>query len=1026
VAEGVARRLAAGSWLDRAVIEAVLAAVREAVTVMDVEGRFVYANDAAARMCNLDSAAEMLALPPAEVLARFQLLRPDGSPLDPAELPSRRVLAGEESAELTVAFRPAGGGAEHAARVRAFGIRDAGGALRHVVSLFTRVTEERRRERREAFVAEAGGAIGATLDYFATLRSVAELAVPRLADWCAIDLLAIDGSLERVAAAHVDPAKVELLGELQRRWPWTAGDDSGAGRAIRSREPVASGLDLGMLAGAEGDPEHVATLYEVGAAELLSVPIDARGRVLGALTLGSAAGDRLFRGDERVLAVDLAARAGIAIDNARLFGEVQAAHEEAEVAAETLRKLERIGQAALAHLFLEDLVPALLEQVAESLSADTAAILLLDERTQELKLRATVGFHGETREAVPIPLGQGLAGRVAVEREASVIDDLDEIRLFSPHLRRRGIKSLVIIPLTVEDRVIGIAHAGSEERGHFTPGDLRLLELIADRLALAISRSTLLDAERRAHERLAFLAEASAILSSSHGYEEALVAVADLAVARVADFCAIDLRTDDGLRRVAIAHADPELLLRARDDARRHQARLDDPRGPGKVARSGVPELDADPPAGLGLTSAATVPLVVRGRTLGAITLGRSGDGEPLDEHDHELAQDLARRAAVAVDNAQLYRQAEERSQAARVLASVGDGVVLVDSLGIVRYWNRAAEMITGVRRANVMGRRASEAIPGWSTIAERVRVAPDPLSVPRAQSLPLGIGERELWLSVSGVAVIDGTVYVFRDLSEERALEQLRSEFVSTVSHELRTPLAAIYGAAITLRRTDLALDEEQRETLLDVVAKESDRLARTVNAILWASRLDSGALTAVIERCEPLGLAGDVVAAQRAHLPPEIRLELHAEQPLPEVDADPDKVRQVLANLVDNAVKYSPDGGVVRVTLAPVEGRRVRFSVADEGLGIPPSEQRRIFEKFYRLDPNMIRGIGGTGLGLYICRELVRRMHGRIWVDSELGRGSTFSFELPVAVGDAVKPGAGDRPDESGRSPTEPRADA
>ena len=117
-----------------------------------------------------------------------------------------------------------------------------------------------------------------------------------------------------------------------------------------------------------------------------------------------------------------------------------------------------------------------------------------------------------------------------------------------------------------------------------------------------------------------------------------------------------------------------------------------------------------------------------------------------------------------------------------------------------------------------------------------------------------------------------------------------------------------------------------------------------------------------------------------------------------LPPVAADPDKLRQVLTNLVDNAVKYSPDGGSVRISLAR-SGNRFRIHVADQGLGVPPGEQERIFEKFFRLDPNLTRGVGGTGLGLYICRELVHRMHGRIWLASDGRRGTTFTVELPVA---------------------------
>jgi signal transduction histidine kinase len=244
-----------------------------------------------------------------------------------------------------------------------------------------------------------------------------------------------------------------------------------------------------------------------------------------------------------------------------------------------------------------------------------------------------------------------------------------------------------------------------------------------------------------------------------------------------------------------------------------------------------------------------------------------------------------------------------------------------------------------------------------------------------------------------------EGTVYAFRDLTEERLLEQMRSDFVATVSHELRTPLAAIYGAALTVRRTELELDEATRDHLLDVIADESDRLASIVEDLLLASHLDSGRLKLTVEACDPRPLALAVLEAADTHLPANVTLVLDAAAELPPVRVDPQQLRQVLGNLVDNAVKYSPEGGEVRVRVEGA-GASVRFSVSDSGLGIPAGEQRRIFEKFYRLDPNMTRGIGGTGLGLYISRELVRRFDGRIWVESREGEGSTFHVELPAAA--------------------------
>jgi signal transduction histidine kinase len=278
------------------------------------------------------------------------------------------------------------------------------------------------------------------------------------------------------------------------------------------------------------------------------------------------------------------------------------------------------------------------------------------------------------------------------------------------------------------------------------------------------------------------------------------------------------------------------------------------------------------------------------------------------------------------------------------------------------------------------------------------VAAAPGPGSV-EAKVVPIEVDGRELWLSISGVRFSDGIVYAFRSLTEERALDELKGEFIATVSHELRTPLAAIYGAALTLQREDLQLDESQSANLLGVIATESDRLARTVNDILWASRLDADRMQLDVGTHDPRDLARTVVEAAKVHLPPGLELSFSSEPDLPPILGDPDKVRQVLTNFVDNAVKYSPDGGVVKLEIARRD-HAVRFTVVDHGLGIPPSEQRRIFDKFYRVDPNLTRGVGGTGLGLYISRELVRRMNGTIWVESREGEGSSFSFELPVAT--------------------------
>jgi PAS domain S-box-containing protein len=498
-------------------------------------------------------------------------------------------------------------------------------------------------------------------------------------------------------------------------------------------------------------------------------------------------------------------------------------------------------------------------------------------------------------------------------------------------------------------------------------------------------------------EQRAFLIAAGDELSRTLDYRESLANVAALAATELADWCSVHMVEADGsIAEVALAHRDPAKLTFARELQERYRHDPEAATGVPAVIRCAEPELVPEIPdellraaatdelhydliAQLGLSSYLCVPLRGRDGVLGAITFAASAGGRRFGADDLKLAEELARRATMAIENARLYRETEERAQAARVLAAIGDGVLLVDRAGRVRLWNSAAERITGLGEQLVHGRPLEEVVPGW-----------------RTGTVPLEIEGRELWLSVSSVATEDGTVYAFRDLTNERALEMMRQDLVATVSHELRTPLAAIYGAALTLRRDDIELEDQLESKLLEVIAEESGRLSEIVNDLLLASQLDTGKLQANVEACDPREIAAVELEAARTHVPESIELRLAAPEVLPAVSADPGQLRQVLSNLIDNAIKYSPSGGAVIIALEPRD-RFVRFSVTDDGLGIPRDEQSRIFEKFYRLDPDMKEGIGGTGLGLYICRELVRRVDGRIWVESDGSSGSTFVVEIP-----------------------------
>ena len=836
---------------------------------------------------------------------------------------------------------------------------------------------QRRLAEDQRFVAEASELLASSLDYETTLSNLATLAVPRFADWCAIDMVGEDGSIQRLTVAHVDPEKVRWAHELAQQYPPDPNAPYGVPNVIRTREPeLLEDIPDELLREATADtPELYAILEELGLKSSLCVPLIARDRALGAITFVSAESGRRYEDADLATAQDLARRAAISVDNARLFREAESSRRETQ---ESLAVVDAVFAAAPIGLAFMD-TSFRYVRVNEALAAMNG--VPSDEHV------------GRTLRDV---LGEDLASEIeplhrqVLETGEPILDlHIERALPARPRETRNWLVSYYPVR-DLDDRKIGVG------------------VVITD----VSEREQALAAAERAGAHLAVLAEASQTLASTLDYESTLASIASLLVPRFADWYAVDILDDDGrFRRLAVVHSDPAKAEWAAKSRDLYPPDLEEDEGTGRAARTGEAvlyrtisdELLATSTKDsahyeilheLGMESAMVVPLTAAGRTFGGLMLVSSNPARLYDEDDLEFAKHLGRRAAVAVDNARLYRAAEERARAAIVVEHVADGVLLVDQGEVIRLWNPAAEEITGLAAADTVGRSTAEVFAPWETIADLAT-----RNEVRPQTQPVEINGRELWLSITGVGFESGTVFAFRDLTSERAVEKLKSDFVSTVSHELRTPLAAIYGAALTLRREDVPLGEPQRTGLLEVIASESDRLARIVNDILWASRLESGTMQTTIQKCDGVEIARSVVDTARHYIPPNIQLTIKAPRKAPQVAADPDKARQVLTNLVDNAVKYSPDGGKVTVEVA-VAGSQLRYAVHDEGLGVPPAEHRRIFEKFYRLDPNLTRGVGGTGLGLYISRELLERMGGRIWVESSGHGGSTFFAELPVAA--------------------------
>jgi two-component system, OmpR family, phosphate regulon sensor histidine kinase PhoR len=408
-----------------------------------------------------------------------------------------------------------------------------------------------------------------------------------------------------------------------------------------------------------------------------------------------------------------------------------------------------------------------------------------------------------------------------------------------------------------------------------------------------------------------------------------------------------------------------------------------------------------------GTTAAMLVPVKHEGRVVGVVQL--MTDRGEYSREQLELCEGLVAQMAAAVRNARLQKErrrleaaeaaaravAAEREQAAQVLEAVGDGIFLLDADGVVRLWNHAAALATGVDADDVLGRELSDVVREWPVLATRIPVA-EGARIPQPVTLPVEVGGRDLWLSFVAVRGADGVVYTFRDQTHERRLDQEKNDFVATISHELRTPMAAVYGAAETLLRREADLTPEQNRQLVQMIAAQASRLSQITEEVLLTNQLDRGELR--VER-EPVDVADVVrrtVEAMESQLPEPVEIDVDLPAGLGAASADPDRIQQVMMNLLDNAVKYGRSP--VRVRVESADGH-VRISVADSGPGIAADDQERIFEKFYRSDPQHTRAPGGTGLGLYISRELVRRMGGRLDVSSPPGSGATFFVELPRA---------------------------
>ncbi|MHB8412603.1 MAG: ATP-binding protein [Candidatus Acidiferrales bacterium] len=355
----------------------------------------------------------------------------------------------------------------------------------------------------------------------------------------------------------------------------------------------------------------------------------------------------------------------------------------------------------------------------------------------------------------------------------------------------------------------------------------------------------------------------------------------------------------------------------------------------------------------------------------------------------------------------------EERNRSAAILRSMAEGIAVVDARERVTFCNEAFAKIWDIGSLGIEGKPALELIR-QPDILELIRQALSgseglhgEISFGRAQPrsfsvtvapVPLFNGAVTRMKSPADAAPF-GAVVVLHEITDIRRLEQVRKDFVANVSHELRTPLTAIQGFAETLL-TGALEDRQNNRRFVEIIRNHAARLSRLTDDLLKLSRIEAGKLDMDFQPVD-LGVLIDaaVESARGAANQKQLSLTVSNLPPnLPHILADASLLREVLRNLLDNAIQYTPPGGRIEVATATREGLAI-ITIADTGIGIPQADQFRIFERFYRVDVARSREVGGTGLGLAIAKHIVEAHGGQIWVDSAVGHGSKFYFSIPVA---------------------------
>jgi PAS domain S-box-containing protein len=783
----------------------------------------------------------------------------------------------------------------------------------------------------------------------------------------------------------------------------------------------------------------------------LGIPLREKSTLLGMIAL-----EKKEAGSYNLVQVQLLktfiGQAVAALENARLYEESENRLVELNLRTQRLSILDQLSSELGTLLDVDSILLATSKQLLTALKATAVGVVIAEDDAYVLKMDIP------DKQLLPLPYtlpAERLFNTLKESKGIFITDTLpNEVELaplYDVYFKLHGSNTVLIIPLVTTERVFGWMLAQSNVSYRFNMQEIELARTIGNQVAVAIQKATLLeetrrlsaDLERRVNERTAELqiehqyteallhittqlssslelddivSNTLNILNTSLGAEQSLILLSD----------GTSRHYDAGMPIISLAKAAENPVAFQPDQAIINLfLHTDEPILASDVIKDNRFEIPGKEE--LGIRSVVSMPLILADQTIGSLLLV-SRQIDAFNEEDVRLCLGAARQISIAMNKADLYEISMEQSnrliemlrseeiassRSLAILEAVADGVLVTDSDNIITLFNNSAEHILDLRASEALGKTLDEffnffgnVAERWTQTIQRWSLSPTTYQTGNSYSEQLNLkNNRVVLVSLAPVIMGEtflGTVSIFRDITHQVQVDRLKSEFVANVSHELRTPMTSIKGYVDILLMGAAGEITSKQAQFLQVVKSNAERLGILVNDLLDVSKIEAGQAVLSFEEISLVKFADELIAEAKERSDQNDKhfvIENDYSADIPTVRGDPNRIHQVLSNLLMNAYNYTPVYGQIRLKISVVENM-VQVDVSDNGIGIAHKDQHRIFERFYRGEDPLVLATAGTGLGLAISRILVEMHGGKIWFTSAgvAGKGSTFSFTLPI----------------------------